>query len=172
MCQEYLRENHKVSIPQVKQMYKHFKSIFDAEQVINFENSAETINNIIANEYFEDEKVIGYEKAIITQAEHIEHADSNIYPEYYQSEAGYQDNASYTGPNFRLDIENFLKLVETEKLNMKDARENIICKVQKVIGEVPDIQNHEIYGSYQTNLDLPWSDIDFVTFSPVSDGDE
>lgn len=172
MCHEYFHENHKVTIPQVKQIYKYFKSIIDTDQAINFENSAEIINNIISSEYFEDEELIDYEENIPSHEDHIEHAEINAYPEYYQSETGYHDNSSYSGPNFRLDIDNFLKLVETEKLNMKDARENIICKVQKVLGEVADIQNHQIYGSYQTNLDLPWSDIDFVTFSPVSDGDE
>lgn len=55
---------------------------------------------------------------------------------------------------------------------MKKSRENIIDKIRNIVEEVDKIQRFEIYGSYKTNLDLPWSDIDFVTFSQLFDGSQ
>mmetsp|Transcript_31846 Transcript_31846/g.36364 ORF Transcript_31846/g.36364 Transcript_31846/m.36364 type:complete len:225 (-) Transcript_31846:218-892(-) len=66
---------------------------------------------------------------------------------------------------FRLDIEQFLKEVQTKKMKMKESRQTVISKVEELISTIPHIEYSEIYGSYQTNLDLPWSDIDFVIFS-------
>ena len=48
---------------------------------------------------------------------------------------------------------------------MKDARQKVILKIKNFISGISHIKLWEIYGSYQTNLDLPWSDIDFVVYS-------
>ena len=63
------------------------------------------------------------------------------------------------------DIEWFLKEAKILKQKMKGSKEDIISKVNQVIANLAHIKSSEIFGSYQTNLDLPWSDIDFVVSS-------
>lgn len=48
---------------------------------------------------------------------------------------------------------------------MKEARQKVISKITTFVATISHIKLWEIYGSYQTNLDLPWSDIDFVIYS-------
>lgn len=55
---------------------------------------------------------------------------------------------------------------------MHNAREEIIRKFRNLVEEVHKIEKVEIYGSYVTNLYLPWSDIDFVSSSKCFSGDE
>lgn len=73
-------------------------------------------------------------------------------------------------PNFREDVDQFLKSVFQKKHDMYKSRENVIQKVKLLVEEVPSIESIEIYGSFKTNLDLPWSDIDFVAFSNLFEG--
>lgn len=66
-----------------------------------------------------------------------------------------------------MDVSHFLKLVEVKKDDLRKSRENIIQKIRSIVEEVHQIESIEIFGSYKTNLDLPWSDIDFVVFSQL-----
>lgn len=157
MCQNYFRENHRVTVGQASKIFKWVRGVVERENKdfdrdLEFQSKAMDVLNDIINDQLIDENP----NDILAGEGH----------------EVYQDNSSEYTADCREDLENFLVEVRAKKQNMKDARENIINKVQGIINEVTHIVRSEIYGSYQTNLDLPWSDIDFVIFSETFSGND
>lgn len=157
VCQEYFKTHHKVTLPQIKEIFKYVQKTIETNKGEPFDTNLEmqqksldVINDIIVNNHVVDDPA-----DVIAEV-----------PEGYKEEL--VDHPMVV----RRDLEAFLREVAEKKFSMKQARQNIINKVRSVIGEMPNIDNVEIYGSYQTNLDLPWSDIDFVIFSHASDSSE
>lgn len=184
VCQEYFKEHHRVTLPQVKEIFKFVQRSIELNKEYSFDKnvelqqkSLEVINDIILNNYVVEDVAEEVEEQ---EAEHEPHniPDYARYPQdqYYDPYSHKVDphGNSYQDYSFdlRKDLDSFLKEIQLKKANMKEARQNVITKVQHLIDNIPHIEYAEIYGSYQTNLDLPWSDIDFVIFSRTIGGNE
>ena len=167
-CLEYFKENHVVNSYQVKEIIKtvvttvnlHKDDVPHANELI-VQDTMIKINRILADESHEGTDEI----EVIPH--HVEDQSLKNY-EYYDAQSHY-----ITGTDiFRNDVDTFLNLIQEQKLQIKEAREKIIAKVNKIIDNISHLETAEIYGSYQTNLDLPWSDIDFVISSKTFSGKE
>jgi non-canonical poly(A) RNA polymerase PAPD5/7 len=90
--------------------------------------------------------------------------------EYYQGDMVFSEQEVI--PDFRFDVEKFLKSVNHKKKDMMESREEVIKKIRFIVEKVHSIEGIEIFGSFKTNLDLPWSDIDFVAFSNMFNGSD
>ena len=181
-CHEYFLEHQKVDLTQTMKLINFVKKHLEKET--NFEDPAnqaiamEAFNNILVkNEQDDFDEHVAVEQTIENQQldeygqfrgdpHYNHHNQQEFYNPYNPHE--YQTS----GPNFRVDLQKFLTQVDEKRRNMKIARENVIKKVHKVVEEIPQIRNIKIYGSYETQLDLPWRDIDFVTFSDYLTGHE
>ena len=168
--QEYFKEHHKVTLSQVKEIFKFWQKTIQTHKDVSIDHdiglqqrALEIFNDIIINnasgEHTHDEEIVSHYAQMQMMNQHP-------YNNFYQPQPEMMQNTYVAFPTpIRIDLDNFLKEIQSKKYEMKDSREHIINKVQKIIDEIPHIEYAEIYGSYQTNLDLPWSDIDFVIYS-------
>ncbi|CAI2373830.1 unnamed protein product [Moneuplotes crassus] len=175
-CKIYFRRHHRVSLKQSVNMFKEISEFLKANPEADIKNNESllehlksTVNDVLfkknpdePHNIEENVKQDGFEQTF-----HYEN------PQMYMNNYPYNQEFSQMNqiiPNFREDVDQFLKSVLQKKHDMYKSRENIIQKVKLLVEEVPNIESIEIYGSFKTNLDLPWSDIDFVAFSDLFDG--
>jgi len=178
---EYFKEHHKVTSQQVIEIYKFVQRNIDQIHDSNIESnpellhkSTEMINNIIMNNQTVEnppEEMIQSQPEYEAHHQHQHHYYQNYQnsheQHYYQNyqEMYYSNSGGLASVVFQNDLQYFLHEVFTQKESIRQSRESAIYKVKQIIGQLEQVDSTEIYGSYVTNLDLPWSDIDFVTFS-------
>jgi len=179
-CQHYFKKHHLISASQSIEMFKYVKNIININKEVNIETDPELQNTVL--EVFND-ILQNNEHKINEQFQEISKTEEPLIEGYTDPHQppGYDHNyyqeEHCLGPeedriDFRKDINKFLIAVNHKKGIMRKSRENIIDKIRRTVEEVHKIQSIEIYGSFKTNLDLPWSDIDFVAFSQLFDGSQ
>lgn len=156
-----------VNASQVKRIFKFVQKTLETSGPSKTIDNDEHLQSIAIEEISKILKV--KEEVIEEEEEPVEqestHEESSFDYNYYQHEGYQSDQAVKFSNQFRQDLDFFLHEVQRKKNKMKDARQKVISKIMTFIATIPHIKLWEIYGSYQTNLDLPWSDIDFVVYS-------
>ena len=66
------------------------------------------------------------------------------------------------------DILDFQEVIKDHIKSLKSTQEELITLVRESVSEVIEDYEIIIYGSYATNLCLPWSDIDLVLIPSVN----
>ena len=152
-----------VSLSQGKQIFKFIKDTLQNiknEDEIEYDttlqsNIALSISNILKDdlgnikyEFSSDSNDFNESKS---QTQIVSNAKLNSINEFYDT--------------FKNDIQLFIEDVYSKKLKLINSKKELISKIKLISSSINHIKSWEIYGSYQTNLDLPWSDIDFVISS-------
>ena len=74
----------------------------------------------------------------------------------------------YSASCLQKDILDFQEVIKDHIKSLKSTQEELITLVRESVSEVIEDYEIIIYGSYATNLCLPWSDIDLVLIPSVN----